>query len=178
MAGPAPHRYRLSDGERDEALARLRTALEEGRLDAEEHADRSGAVLEALTNTDLVPVFEDLPAACRPSALAVPGAPQPGDEHPYVPSPAAGGTAARRKEGEDSPGRHKRPHAGGLAIWGGIIFVLWGVPSISSGNTGAIFAWLFFLAVFIAPGLVVASVQAARNRNVHNRAGGGRRAIG
>ena len=172
MAGPAPHRYRLSDGERDEALARLRTALEEGRLDAEEHADRSGAVLEALTNTDLAPVFEDLPAACRPSSLAVPETPRPVNRHPRVPSPAAGGTATRRQEGEDSPCRRKRPHVGGLVIWGGIIFVLWGVPSISSGNTGAIIAWLIFLAVFMAPGLVAASVQAVRSRG-----GGGRRAI-
>jgi len=167
MAGPEPDRYRLSDEERDEALERLRTALEEGRLDSEEHGERSGAVLKAVTNTDLVPVFEDLPAASRPGALAVPGVSGPGNE----PSPAAGAPAGREK-GKNSPDRGNRPNVGGLVIWGGIIFVLWGVPSISSGNTNAILAWLFFLVVFMVPGVVVASVQAVRNRSE-----GGRRAI-
>ncbi|MGW8531546.1 MULTISPECIES: DUF1707 SHOCT-like domain-containing protein [Nocardiopsidaceae] len=165
MAGTDPDRYRLSDRERDEALERLRTALEEGRLDPEEHGTRAGAVLEAVANTDLVPLFEDLPPESRPSALAVPGDAEPGDGRPPTPAGTAGRPPARREGGKGSSDRRNRPHTGGLVIWGGIMFVLWGVPSISSGNTGAVFAWLFFLLVLLVPGAVVATVQTVRSRS-------------
>ena len=168
MAGPEPDRYRLSDEERDEALAQLRTALEEGRLDPEEHGDRTGAVLAAVTNEDLVPVFEDLPASSRPSALAVPGDAERGDEHTRVPVGKAAEPPASSR-GRKDPDRRNRPHAGGLVIWGGIIFVIWGVPSISSGNTGAILAWLVFLVVFLVPGVVVTAVQTIRDRSDRDR---------
>jgi hypothetical protein len=165
MAGTDPDRYRLSDKERDEALERLRTALEEGRLDPEEHGTRAGAALEAVANTDLVPLFEDLPPESWPSALTVPGDAEPGDGRPPTPAGTAGRPPTRREGGKGSSDRRNRPDAGGLVIWGGIIFVLWGVPSISSGNTDAILAWLVFLVVFMVPGVVVATVQTVRKRS-------------
>jgi hypothetical protein len=165
MAGTDPDRYRLSDKERDEALERLRTALEEGRLDPEEHGTRAGAALEAVANTDLVPLFEDLPPESWPSALALPGDAEPGDGRPPTPAGTAGRPPIRREGGKGSSDHLDRPHKGGLVVWGGIVFVLWGVPSISSGNTGAVFAWLFFLLVFLVPGAVVAAVRAVRDRS-------------
>ncbi|MFJ9557102.1 DUF1707 domain-containing protein [Nocardiopsis sp. NPDC101807] len=161
MAGTDPDRYRLSDRERDEALERLRTALEEGRLDPEEHGARAGAVLKAVVNTDLVPLFEDLPPESRPGAPAPPGV---GAGNTPAPAGRTGRPPAGRKHGKGPSHHHNRPHTGGLVVWGGIAFVLWGVPSISSGNTGAVFAWLFFLLVFLVPGAVVATVRAVRDR--------------
>ncbi|MER6626407.1 DUF1707 domain-containing protein, partial [Streptomyces sp. NPDC000931] len=73
MAELEPGRsYRLSDTERDEALGKLRTAFEEGRLDTEEHDQRSDAALRAVNSADLVPLFDDLPTRLAPSAVAVP----------------------------------------------------------------------------------------------------------
>lgn len=54
---------RASDADRDRVAERLREALAEGRLTAEEHAERLDAVYRAKTYADLAPVVEDLPAA-------------------------------------------------------------------------------------------------------------------
>ncbi|WP_067795831.1 DUF1707 SHOCT-like domain-containing protein [Actinomadura formosensis] len=54
---------RASDADRDEVADRLREALAEGRITAEEHAERIDAVYRAKTYADLEPVLSDLPAA-------------------------------------------------------------------------------------------------------------------
>ena len=55
-----PH-TRLSDADRDRAAADLADHYAEGRLDAEEHAERLDAIWTARTHADLEPIFEDLP---------------------------------------------------------------------------------------------------------------------
>jgi hypothetical protein len=59
---------RLSDTERDRAAAELSEHYAQGRLDAEEHAERLDAIWTARTQSDLEPIFEDLPrpAVARP----------------------------------------------------------------------------------------------------------------
>ena len=52
---------RLSDVERDRAAAELSEHYAEGRLDAEEHAERLDAIWTARVGADLEPIFEDLP---------------------------------------------------------------------------------------------------------------------
>ena len=52
---------RLSDNERDRAAAELSEHYAQGRLDAEEHAERLDAIWTARTQADLAPIFEDLP---------------------------------------------------------------------------------------------------------------------
>lgn len=54
---------RASDADRDEVADRLREALAEGRITAEEHAERIDAVYKARTYADLEPVLSDLPDA-------------------------------------------------------------------------------------------------------------------
>lgn len=54
---------RLSDGDRDRAAAELSEHYAQGRLDAEEHAERLDAIWTARTRADLDPIFEDLPRA-------------------------------------------------------------------------------------------------------------------
>lgn len=53
---------RCSDRERDEAAARLREALAEGRLDRDEFSQRLDAVLAARTHGELSLLVDDLPA--------------------------------------------------------------------------------------------------------------------
>ncbi|MFF9477641.1 DUF1707 domain-containing protein [Streptomyces sp. NPDC014733] len=56
---------RASDADRDRIAEILREALAEGRLDAEEHAERIDAVYRAKTLGELEPVVRDLPAPDR-----------------------------------------------------------------------------------------------------------------
>lgn len=56
-------RLRASDADRDRAAGVINNALAEGRLTAEEHADRLDAIYSAKTHGELVPVLDDLPAA-------------------------------------------------------------------------------------------------------------------
>ncbi|WP_189946667.1 DUF1707 SHOCT-like domain-containing protein [Streptomyces roseolus] len=69
-AAPAPPAYadpqgslRASDADRDRVADILAEALAQGRLDAEEHAERIDAVYRAKTVGELEPIVRDLPAA-------------------------------------------------------------------------------------------------------------------
>lgn len=52
---------RLSDEDRERAAARLAEFYAEGRLTADEHAERLDAIWTARTGADLAPIFHDLP---------------------------------------------------------------------------------------------------------------------
>jgi hypothetical protein len=68
---------RASDSDRDRVADQLREALAEGRLTAEEHAERLDAVYEAKTYAELAPIVHDLPATggVRPPEAASSTAP-------------------------------------------------------------------------------------------------------
>ncbi|GAA4773717.1 DUF1707 domain-containing protein [Streptomyces sanyensis] len=68
-AAPA---LRASDADRDRTADVLGAALAEGRLDAEEHAERIDAVYRAKTMGELEPLVRDLPAS-RARDAAAPG---------------------------------------------------------------------------------------------------------
>jgi hypothetical protein len=72
---------RASDADRDRVAAILAEALAEGRLDAEEHAERIDAVYRAKTMGELEPVVRDLPAAGAAPA-AHPAAAHPVEDVP------------------------------------------------------------------------------------------------
>ncbi|SIO84286.1 DUF1707 domain-containing protein [Nocardiopsis sp. JB363] len=154
------HHYRLSDSERDEALEHLRTALQDGRLDLDEHERRSSETLRAVTNTDLVPLFDDLPRVLRPSAI------EGSRETSKAPATRAKGDVAKAEKGADVEAEKKKdgPNVNGLVIWGGIIFVIWGIPAIAYGGTGSLIGWLIFLALFMVPAVTIATVQGVRKR--------------
>lgn len=59
---------RVSDAERDRALAELSQAFEAGRITASEFDQRSGQVLSALTGKELTGVLADLPLDRAPAA--------------------------------------------------------------------------------------------------------------
>ncbi|GAA2446148.1 DUF1707 SHOCT-like domain-containing protein [Streptomyces glaucus] len=75
---PAASGLRASDADRDRVADILREALAEGRLTAEEHAERVEGVLSARTVGELDVHIRDLPAAHAPRPAPVPGRPPAG----------------------------------------------------------------------------------------------------
>ncbi|MFI6376388.1 DUF1707 domain-containing protein [Streptomyces sp. NPDC050546] len=73
---PAGSEFRASDAERDRIADILHDALAEGRLTADEHAERVDGVLRAKTVGELEVFIRDLPAAHRRGPAAMP-APAP-----------------------------------------------------------------------------------------------------
>jgi hypothetical protein len=57
-----PPAVRASDGDREALVARLQTALAEGRLDLDEFGQRAGAAYAAVTTAQLAALVADLPA--------------------------------------------------------------------------------------------------------------------
>ncbi|HEY2557273.1 MAG TPA: DUF1707 domain-containing protein, partial [Diaminobutyricibacter sp.] len=60
---PSESRLRLSNAERDQAVASLEAHARDGRLTDSELATRSIAARAAVTRGDLAPLFADLPGA-------------------------------------------------------------------------------------------------------------------
>ncbi len=110
-AGPAARpALRASDADRDRIAEILREALAEGRLTAEEHTERVGAVYAARTHEELEPLVGDLPAG-RPAA-AGPASARPYDAVLYKRQVFGG--AARK-------GRWRvPPRTNAFALFGGV----------------------------------------------------------
>lgn len=72
-----PTDLRASDADRDRIADILREALAEGRLDAEEHAERIDGVYRAKTVGELEPLVRDLPGAHAPHRPAPDPGPAP-----------------------------------------------------------------------------------------------------
>ncbi|HXW87219.1 MAG TPA: DUF1707 domain-containing protein [Streptosporangiaceae bacterium] len=81
----APGDLRVSDADRDRALAELSEHFQAGRLTLEEFDERSGQALQARTARELTALFTDLPAAQSRTAgaIAVP------EGRPRLPVPRA-----------------------------------------------------------------------------------------
>ncbi|WP_017590678.1 DUF1707 SHOCT-like domain-containing protein [Nocardiopsis ganjiahuensis] len=177
MAEPDPdRRYRLSDAERDEALGNLRVAFEEGRLDTEEHDHRMDAVLRAVDNLDLVPLFEDLPRELAPGSVTSPGPVGPAPARsPAVPesreaetAESAPGETDRREEHREEVtrgGSSDATNLAGLGGWGVFLLLVWGTPSFMSGSVHAIAVFLGFFSLLVL-GPLVGQLIAMRNRRL------------
>jgi hypothetical protein len=81
---------RVSDAERDAALAELSEHFQAGRLTQEEFDERSGRALSARTGNDLRELFTDLPAPGEPTGPPVSAAPKAAVAPPG-PAPVAHG---------------------------------------------------------------------------------------
>lgn len=171
MAELEPDRYRLSDEERDEALVHLRTAFQEGRLGIDEHEERTDRALQAVTNGDLVPLFDDLPRALRPDSLT--GGAGKGSAAPD-PAPVAH-SADPPEPAEAADGRAPEPrdhgaNIGGLFGWGGFLLLVWGVPVFVNGSLIPIAIFLGFFCLMVVGPL---AGQLAYNRHRRLQGGGG-----
>ena len=93
---------RLSDAERETASQALGEHYAQGRLDADEHAERHERIWAARTIGEIPPIFSDLPGGSPLHPVAAtppwPGAsrrPQPG--MPFLPPPPPYGPFGRRR---------------------------------------------------------------------------------
>jgi hypothetical protein len=68
---------RVSDADRDRAIAELSEHYQAGRITTEEFEDRSGRALQARTTADLADLFTDLPRRQAPMTGATTGAAAP-----------------------------------------------------------------------------------------------------
>ncbi|MER5543250.1 DUF1707 SHOCT-like domain-containing protein [Streptomyces sp. NPDC001118] len=112
-AAPGVTELRASDADRDRIADILREALAEGRLTADEHAERVEGVLHAKTVGELEVFIRDLPAAHqRPAAPAyapVPPRPAPGAIPPEADANVVAVLSSAVRRGRWRPGR--RLHA-------------------------------------------------------------------
>ncbi|WP_353828448.1 DUF1707 SHOCT-like domain-containing protein [Agromyces sp. SYSU T0242] len=93
-ADPDRPQERLSDTEREEAVAALATARTEGRLTPAELDERSASARAAITRGDLAPLFADLPSASPSPAAPDPTLPEPTPT--FAPLASEAGRPARR----------------------------------------------------------------------------------
>ena len=76
---------RVSDADRDRAIAELSEHYQAGRLSTEELEDRTGRALQARTSADLAALFTDLPRRQAPVTSAAASAPaSPGRSWPAL----------------------------------------------------------------------------------------------
>jgi Domain of unknown function (DUF1707)/Cell wall-active antibiotics response 4TMS YvqF len=112
---------RASDADRDRVADQLREAMAEGRLTAEEHAERLDAVYQAKTYAELAPIVHDLPATggVRPPGGAPSGTPVVHDD---LPPPQAGTpNIVAVFSGAERTGRWLiEPQTNVVAVFGGV----------------------------------------------------------
>jgi hypothetical protein len=112
-------KLRISNADRDEAIAQLQAALDEGRIDLGEFDERSVAAYNAKTNAELDLIFEDLPG----------GRPKVGEVVPAEDAPAPAAPPARR----GNPLR-RIPALQGLITVGLITTGVWFATWVGSGE--------------------------------------------
>ncbi|MFE7571538.1 DUF1707 domain-containing protein [Streptomyces sp. NPDC057539] len=83
VAPAEPPAIRASDADRDRIADILREALAEGRLDAEEHAERIDSVYRAKTVAELEPLVRDLPATGADGRPITPTSSSSSSSSPY-----------------------------------------------------------------------------------------------
>ncbi|MCM2576265.1 DUF1707 SHOCT-like domain-containing protein [Streptomyces meridianus] len=120
---PAPAaepQLRASDADRDRIADILREALAEGRLDADEHAERVEQVYRARTVADLEPLVRDLPAG-RDAHGPRRASPQVGAVTPHSDAPAGGENLVAVFGGATRKGRWRvGRRTTATAIFGGV----------------------------------------------------------
>ncbi|MFC5146150.1 DUF1707 SHOCT-like domain-containing protein [Streptomyces aureoversilis] len=109
---------RASDADRDRTAGVLRDALGDGRITAEEHAERVGAAYRARTLGELEPLVRDLPVDGRARPQA-PARPHPAPAHTPGAGPAENlvavfGAASRKGR------RRASPRTNAFALFGAV----------------------------------------------------------
>ncbi|WP_092963893.1 DUF1707 domain-containing protein [Agromyces sp. CF514] len=153
-ATPGSPDLRLSDAERERAVARLADAHAAGRLSVAEYGERAASARAAVTRGDLAPLFADLPAETPPA---------PGSPGPRYGSVDPGDPVARPATFTDPDLEPSRSGRSGTRALGGAVgaTIMALVPFVAlilfllSGFLGGWgWAWLWWLLVPIA-GIVI-----------------------
>ncbi|MGO4300239.1 DUF1707 domain-containing protein [Leifsonia sp. RAF41] len=163
IADPSGASLRLSNDERERAVAALQSHAGEGRLTDDELQTRIIAARSAVTRGDLTPLFADLPGGLRldPShfgghpaqsgpAQQAPGQPAPGPQYPqqsypqppYAQQPYDTGTSAGWGGGSREPSSRW-----GLLIVSVIPFVSLILFFVTGMAWGYQYSWLWFLLI-------------------------------
>ncbi|THV35738.1 DUF1707 SHOCT-like domain-containing protein [Glycomyces buryatensis] len=123
-------RFRISNADRDEAVALLQRALDEGRLDLSEFDTRSHQVYEAKTHAELDLIFDDLPLSRPDSGTIEPARPRGASDSSEPQSkPQSKPERKQRRKG------HFVPPSLHWLIWvGTIATTAWIVSNLSSGD--------------------------------------------
>jgi hypothetical protein len=127
---------RASDADREQVASRLRTALDEGRLNLHEYDERLRDAYAAKTYADLNALLADLPGMT------------PGERAQVVPTTP--GAPAPWTAGPDGryPGATRQWMAQHWGGWVGPVVVctaIWGITSLANGR--ALYFWPFWVAV-------------------------------
>ena len=134
-------KLRISNADRDQAIAQLQAALDEGRIDLAEFDERAKTAYEAKTNAELDLIFDDLPG----------GRPKEGE---VVAAEAAEAPEHDRPRG---PRFHQLPALRGLVTVGVITTGVWAASSIASGE------WHYFWPIWPILGLGIATIMQVVN---------------
>lgn len=135
-------KLRISNADRDKAIAQLQAALDEGRIDLAEFDERAKTAYEAKTNAELDLIFEDLPG----------GRPKTGEVVPSEPAgPPAPGVHGHMHGGR--PWIHRFPALRGLITVGGITTAIWVATWIGTGEP------TYFWPIWPILGLGIATVM-------------------
>jgi len=152
-------RMRASDADRQEAIERLRTALDEGRLKMDEYLERMGLASEAVTYGDLAPLYADLPetgSVARREPAAPPSVP------PAAHPPAASQAAAVSRRGFAGL---PTPLKVLWTIWGAVVsinLVVWVLVSATTAQL--IYPWPLWVAGPWGAVLLAVSVSVTQAR--------------
>jgi Domain of unknown function (DUF1707) len=140
---------RISNAERDEAVATLGEHLSTGRLELTEYEDRCTRAVAARTRGDLESLFADLPAPHPDLSSATPPAPP-------IPQP---GPPARR---DPTP---RPPAAKAAEVVAGLALIL-GVPTAILLTVFAGLWWVFIpvVAVVLITGAIADTLKSTPNR--------------
>jgi hypothetical protein len=136
-------KLRISNADRDQAIAQLQAALDEGRIDLAEFDERAKTAYEAKTNAELDLIFEDLPGGRPKEGEVVPAEPA------AAPEPAHSGGGGRRFL--------QLPALRGLVTVGAITTSVWAVSSVASGE------WHYFWPIWPILGLGIATIMQVVN---------------
>jgi hypothetical protein len=165
FSDPATAGARLSNADRDEAVAALARAHGDGRLTADEYTERSTSARSAVTRGDLAPLFSDLPDTRHESVIGSTAGSAPDPD--FGPPPAAAYPSKPGEESRDSYSRTKP--LGGVAgvlavtLTPLIVLVVFLLCGFFAPN-GFAWSWVFWLAVPIVGIIVYGPAGRSRDR--------------
>ncbi len=146
---PSESRIRLSDGERDQAVAALDAHARDGRLTESELSARSASARAAVTRGDLAPLFADLPGALPGSNATATFAPSNDFSRDRAWDPHGGDPAAQRR-----------------AVWPAVAsFIALILFFLTGWLWGFAYSWLWFLLVPVVAIIAYGGQGRDRNRN-------------
>lgn len=159
FADPSSASLRLSNDERDRAVAELHSHAEQGRLSAEELQQRTAEARVAVTRGDLVPLFADLPGALHLDGQAT--------ENPPTAAPGVA-AAPNSSSGYPSQWDRDRDRREPRTRWGLLLVsVMPFISVILFFLTGMVwgyqYSWLWFLLIPLT-GALVYGIDGPRRR--------------